>query len=193
MRAATTMLPLVSVLLAAGCATQPAPPLPSPAPAAPPPAVVAPPLPAAAGDAATPAGPCTGATLDISATPPRPDGDAETRQLIFRNTGTAPCVLSGYPGVTFVAGNAGTPVGPRAGIDGPRRTAELPAGAAATAPLRVEPVDGYPESECVPQDVRGIRVAPPGGSGGLFVPSPGRACSGEPDPPQTTVGSVTVR
>lgn len=192
---AASIVAVPVLLLSAACATVPAPAPPTgtaearfaPVPVR---SSEPPPSPAAGGPSGPP-GPCGGETLDITATAPRPDGAVVVRQLVFRNTGASTCVLSGYPGVTFVAGNAGTPVGPQAGIDGPRRTVELAAGAAATAPLRVRDVTEYPSTDCAAAQIRGIRVAPPGGRGGLFVPSPGRSCSGEVDPPQAAVGSVT--
>ena len=165
------------------------------APAAAAPTPDGPSPPASAGTDAAPAAaePCTGSTLDVSATPARPDGAGTVSDLVFRNTGPAPCMLRGYPGVSFVAGNEGTQVGPRAAISGPRAEVRLEPGRAATAPLRVRDTGGYPASACVPADVRGVRVAPPGGTGGKFVPRPGSVCSGEPDVPQATVGSVVAR
>ncbi|BBG02253.1 MULTISPECIES: DUF4232 domain-containing protein [Pseudonocardia] len=182
------------LVLAAGCA---APALPAPAPTAVPnvaavPEVVTPGPPEPAAPAG-PAGPCTGDTLDVSATPVRPDGDAGVQELIFRNTGAVACVLDGYPGVSFVAGNEGAPVGPRAAVEGPRARVQLEPGRAATAALRVTATDSYPARDCAPQEVRGIRVAPPGGTGGRFVPRPGPVCSAEPDQPQATVASVVAR
>ncbi|MBO4240458.1 DUF4232 domain-containing protein, partial [Pseudonocardia alni] len=155
----------------------------------PPPATTA----SAPADDGGPAGPCTGDTLDVSATAPRTDGPVAVADLVFRNTGSAPCVLDGYPGVAFVAGNEGTRVGPRAAIDGPRARVRLAPGAAATAPLRVRATTSYPEADCLPEQARGLRVAPPGGSGGTFVPRPGPVCSADPAPPQATVGSVAPR
>ena len=181
--------------LAAGCSA------PAPAPSAVP-NIAAAPQPAiapgeiaapAAPDPAAPAGPCTGDTLDVSATPVRPDGDAGVQEVVFRNTGPAACVLDGYPGVSFVAGNEGTPVGARAAIDGPRAQVRLEPGRAATATLRVTATESYPAGDCDPREVRGIRVAPPGGTGGRFVPRPGPVCAAEPDPPQATVASVVAR
>ncbi|WP_168169491.1 DUF4232 domain-containing protein [Pseudonocardia sp. HH130629-09] len=165
----------------------------TPAPATPDPAT---PVPASTpADPADegPAGPCTGDTLDVSATAPRTDGPAEVSYLVFRNIGDGACVLDGYPGVAFVAGNEGTRVGPRAAIDGPRARVRLARGAAATAPLRVRATASYPEADCVPEQARGLRVTPPGGSGGRSVPRPGPVCSADPAPPQTTVGSVEAR
>ncbi|MEQ3549234.1 DUF4232 domain-containing protein [Pseudonocardia nematodicida] len=186
---------LVLTALGAGCgvvtstsaAAPPSSPIPVAVPqAAPPPSDVV----AADG----PAQPCTGSTLDISATAPRRDeGGAAVQELVFRNTGELPCLMRGYPGVGFVAGNEGTRIGPRAAATGPRAELLLEPGRAATAPLRVADAADYPEAGCRAQEVRGMRVAPPGGSGGLFVPRPGAVCSGEPDVPQATVGTVTGR
>ncbi|WP_083679873.1 MULTISPECIES: DUF4232 domain-containing protein [unclassified Pseudonocardia] len=137
--------------------------------------------------------PCTGDGLDVSATPPRTDDGGTLSEIVFRNTGSAPCVLRGYPGVSFVAGNEGTPVGPRASVEGPRAEVRLEPGRAATSALRVRDTDRYPAAVCVPAEARGLRVHPPGGSGGTFVPRAGRVCSGEPHRPQVTVESVVAR
>ncbi|WP_226362435.1 DUF4232 domain-containing protein [Pseudonocardia sp. ICBG1142] len=165
----------------------------TPAPATPAPATPVPTSTLAGPADGGPAGPCTGDTLDVSATAPRTDGPAEVSYLVFRNTGDDACVLDGYPGVAFVAGNEGTRVGPRAAIDGPRARVRLAPGAAATAALRVRATGSYPEADCVPEQARGLRVTPPGGSGGRFVPRPGPVCSADPAPPQATVGSVEAR
>lgn len=184
------------LLLLAGCGNAgpdvaaPRPPVPALTAATTPPPATTPSAPA---DDGGPAGPCTGDTLDVSATAPRTDGPAAVADLVFRNTGSAPCMLDGYPGVAFVAGNEGTRVGPRAAIDGPRARVRLAPGAAATAPLRVRATTSYPEADCVPEQARGLRVAPPGGSVGTFVPRPGPVCSADPAPPQATVGSVAAR
>ncbi|WP_224388069.1 DUF4232 domain-containing protein [Pseudonocardia sp. ICBG1293] len=197
-RAAGAGAALLVLLAGCGPAGPPSPVLPSPDPAAvasaPPPApVAAPPGPGVPADERAPAGPCTGDTLDVSATAPRVEGPAAVSDLVFRNSGGAVCVLDGYPGVAFVAGNEGTRVGPRAAIDGPRARVVLAPGAAATARLRVRTAASYPDAECVPAQARGMRVAPPGGSGGRFVPRPGPVCSATPEPPQATVGSVVAR
>ena len=60
---------------------------------------------------ATPAEPCTGPGLAVSVGAPATADGVVTQALFFQNTGTAPCLLRGFPGVSFVAGNEGTRIG----------------------------------------------------------------------------------
>lgn len=138
--------------------------------------------------------PCTGPGLSMSLSAPQTAHDALTQTMFFQNTGSAPCVLRGFPAVSFVAGNEGTRVGEQALPIG-RRGDEVrlePRGAA-EATLQITRVASYDATSCRPVPVRGLRVAPPGGSGSVFVPREDTACSHpELDEPQMRVGTVGV-
>ncbi len=145
-------------------------------------------------DPDAPAGPCA-PSLAISIGPSTVSGGIASQDLIFQNTGTAPCRLRGFPSVTAVAGNEGTTVGDPAlpvGERGPQ--IRLEPLAAATVPLRVRDAAGYDAGKCRPQAARGLRVFAPGGSAPVFVPREATVCAGTRlDPPQATVGTAVAR
>jgi hypothetical protein len=97
--------------------------------------------------------------------------------LQLRNTGSAPCTLYGYPGVSWVAGAGGHQVGSaatrQANTSGAaNKTVTLAPGATASAPLDIVDAGAIPASECKPVPVRGLRVYPPGQRAALFIPLP---------------------
>lgn len=140
-------------------------------------------------------GPCTGPGLAVSVGAPARRPDAVSQDLIFQNTGTVACLLRGFPAVSFVAGNEGTRVGEQAlPVGGRGGEVRLEPRAAAVVPLRVAATSGYDAATCVPVAVRGLRVAPPGGSGSVFVTRPDTVCSGGPLPaPQMEVRTAVAR
>lgn len=89
--------------------------------------------------------------------------------LLFTNQTSSSCVLGGYPGVAYVAGNRGVQVGPvakRDGAAGPRLT--LPASGSA----RFQVVVTSPNGSCREVATRGFRVYPPDQTTALYVPFP---------------------
>jgi hypothetical protein len=106
--------------------------------------------------------------------------------LDLLNSGTTTCTISGYPGVSFVAGAAGTQVG-AAATRTPATTGltvTLPPGHAAEAALRIVDSLNYDQSTCRLTQVRGFRVYPPGETAALFVASAQKACA---DPRDVTL------
>ncbi len=96
----------------------------------------------------------------------------------FVNTGSASCTLNGYPGVSYVAGAAGSQVGNPARRMGTASRLALAPGAAAHATLRIVDYGVYDANLCRPAAVRGFRIYPPGQTASSFVASPGRTCAG---------------
>lgn len=106
------------------------------------------------------------------------------------NTGAAACVLSGHPGVSFVAGQDGHQVGASAAREGTDLTAVVLApGAHAHAQLRIANAANFDAASCRPTPVDGFRVYPPDQRASAFVPRPGTACASS-STPQLTVGPV---
>jgi hypothetical protein len=111
--------------------------------------------------------------------------------LRFTNKGSRPCVIRGFPGVSYVAGGLGAQVGPaaeRTGTEGAAVT--LAPGAVASAPLGMVQVRNYDESVCRPTPTRGLRVYPPGDTSSVFVPFGGTGCAGTPPGSQLTIGTI---
>lgn len=116
------------------------------------------------------------------------------RSVQFTNIASAPCVIQGFPGVSFVTGDNGQQVGAPADRDGeigPPVT--LAPGQTANASLQMLNGTGaYPPNEpaCAATPVRGIRVFPPDDTGALFIPLDSTACG---NPSNHTMSVRTVQ
>ena len=112
--------------------------------------------------------------------------------LRFTNSGDEPCVIAGYPGVSYVAGENAHQVGPaaaRVGSDSP--AVRLAPGEVAHATVRFLRVRNYPAQACEPTDVRALRVYPPGETAWELVSHSGTGCAGDDmSGPQLTVKPV---
>ncbi|WP_235563890.1 DUF4232 domain-containing protein [Arthrobacter sp. Soil763] len=97
-------------------------------------------------------------------------------QLILKNTGTEPCLLQGYPGVSLTAGASGEPIGAAAKRDesAPATDVLLAPGKAGKATLRYTQAANYPD--CTRTPAAGFRVYPPEDTASLFVPAAKDAC-----------------
>jgi len=100
------------------------------------------------------------------------------QDLIFTNSTRHRCELTGFPGVSYVAGDDGHQVGPAAEMSGERGGPVIldPAGTA-KAQLQLADVRLFDADTCMPTPVRGLRVYPPGDTASLFVPRDGTGCS----------------
>ncbi|MBP2321679.1 hypothetical protein JOF56_002064 [Kibdelosporangium banguiense] len=136
-------------------------------------------------------GECKAASLKLSIG----NGDAAAgtvyRQLVFTNIGAAPCVLQGFPGVSYVAGDDGHQVGPAAVRVGTKGEAITVApGASAEAPVGFTQVRNFDEAVCKPTAVRGLRVYPPQETASMFIPLEGTGCAGNPPGQQLSVKTI---
>jgi hypothetical protein len=128
----------------------------------------------------TQAGPglCKAATLS-AATDSSGGGAAGSvyMKLNLTNTGTAPCLLKGYPGVSLTANADGAPIGAAATRDETTPVADvlLAPGQIGTAVLRYTQAANY--SDCTLMDAAGYRIYPPEDTASLFLPQPTSACS----------------
>lgn len=113
------------------------------------------------------------------------------RALAFINTGRSTCVIQGFPGVSFVAGDDGHQVGEpaiRQGIKG--QAIRLTPGSTAMVALGFADIGAYDPAQCEPTAVRGLRVYPPHDTRSAFVSYPTTACAGSPPSPHLTVTTV---
>lgn len=182
----------------AGSAAAPAPG--APAPEAPAPEATTPattpaaaPAPATTNSPTTPVDPSICRSTALSVTLGGAEGAAGTvyASLKFTNTGPNPCVLHGFPGVSYVSGDNGNQVGPAAERDGVKGAAvSLPHGGVASAQLGMVRVLNYDPSACHPTPIKGLRVYPPGETASVFVPFRGTGCSSNPPGPQLRVKTI---
>ncbi|QFV00182.1 Chitinase [Luteimicrobium xylanilyticum] len=100
--------------------------------------------------------------------------------LVLKNTGSSPCQLQGWPGVSFVGDDNGTQLGAAATFDrsSPHATVTLLPNGHAHAPLKIAQAANYDKSTCKPQKADGLRVYVPGETHSIFVKASGlTACT----------------
>ena len=126
-------------------------------------------------DAQRAGGTCSAGQLAGSLTPQQGAAGSVIASLTLINNGSAPCTLSGYPGVSFVDAN-GAPVGAPASRDASGAgTVTLQPGASASAGVRITQ-PGVIGQVYNPHQAAGVRVYPPGSYESLVVAYSGQAC-----------------
>lgn len=114
-------------------------------------------------------GTCT--VNQLSVTLGRGNGAAgsEIVPIVFTNTGSSSCTLTGYPGVSFVGDGNGTQLGAAANEDGSVAIVpnSLAPGDTVSAQLRITQAGNYSGCTVVPAD--GLRVYPPHSYEAVFV------------------------
>ena len=124
---------------------------------------------------AAPAGVCDASSLAGSLQPVDAGMGSVHYQLVLTNTGSQPCVLSGYPGVSY-ADAAGQPVGipasraPEAGA-----AVTVAPGQSASAGLRETGAGSYGQV-CNPHETSALVVYPPGSTEALSIAHSTQAC-----------------
>ena len=97
--------------------------------------------------------------------------------LILTNSGTEPCLLRGFAGVSLTADANGAPIGAAAARDESTPAADvlLAPGQAGAATLRYSQAANHPD--CTMAPAAGFRVYPPEDTASLFIAQPRDACS----------------
>jgi len=123
-------------------------------------------------------GPCKAATLTAS-TDATGGGAAGSvyEKLILTNSGTAPCVVEGFAGVSLAADANGEPIGEPATRETttPVTRIELAPGKSAWAEIRYTQAGNY--GDCTKVPAAGLRIYPPNDTASLFVTEQHDACS----------------
>lgn len=138
------------------------------------------PSPSATATSAAPAAPglCKAASL-TAATDATGGGAAGSiyEKLILTNSGTAPCILEGFAGVSLTVDANGEPIGEPATRETtvPVTKVELAPGKSAWAEIRYTQAGNY--GDCTKVAAAGFRIYPPNDTASLFVPEPHDACS----------------
>jgi hypothetical protein len=137
---------------------------------------------------------CTSAELTVTLGPSEGAAGSVYRPLVFANTGNRTCELTGFPGVSYVAGDDGHQIGPAAEMSGPRGgEVRMTPGGSSAAQLQLVQVLNFDPAVCRPTPVRGLRIYPPGETASLFVPMDGTGCAGNPPGPQLVVKTIAPR
>jgi hypothetical protein len=129
---------------------------------------------------APPAGPALCKAAGLSAATDASGGGAAGSvymKLNLTNTGSEPCVLRGFAGVSLAADAAGAPIGAPATRDETTAPTDvlLAPGQTGSAVLRYTQAGNYPD--CAMVDAAGYRIYPPEDTASLFLPQPTKACS----------------
>jgi hypothetical protein len=132
----------------------------------------------------------TCAVGDLRVTLGAPSGAAGStiRPIVFTNTGSGPCELHGFPGVSFVGDGNGTQLGAAADQDqsAPVTQYTLQPGDAVHALLKI--VQAANVAGCTAKTADGLRVYPPHSSDAVFVKASGlTACT------ESTVHLLTIQ
>ena len=136
--------------------------------------------PSAQPTSAAPAGPSECKAASLTATTDSTGGGAAGsiyEKLILTNSGSAPCILEGFAGVSLTADASGAPIGEPATRETttPVTKIELAPGKAAWAELRYTQAGNY--GDCTKVAAAGYRVYPPNDTASLFIAEPHDACS----------------
>lgn len=111
--------------------------------------------------------------------------------LEFTNTGDSACTMTGYPGVSLVAGD-GEQIGSaaeRSPQQGEGTTVRLAPGDTTRVDLQVAQAGNYDDAECEPSEASGFRVYPPDELDAMYLPYDGlTGCQNE----DVTLLEVTV-
>ncbi len=100
------------------------------------------------------------------------------RPLLITNSSSKPCLVQGFPGVSYVAGADGHQVGKDAFREGSKGNAvKLNPGQTAAADLQFVNVQNFDSNTCQPTAVKGLRIYLPQETASNFLPSEGTGCA----------------
>jgi hypothetical protein len=102
---------------------------------------------------------------------------ATYQSVVFTNTGGAPCMLRGYPGVSFVDASGAQIGKPAAHTPGKEKTVTLAPSGQASATLKQPDSGAFPRSSCHQKTANRLKVYPPGQRAALFVNDTAQVCS----------------
>ena len=116
---------------------------------------------------------------------------SEYSHLTFTNTGGTTCVMTGWPGVSYVGDRNGTQIGSPADRTGSATVISLKPGAAATAQLK-EAAAGNFDADCIITPADGLRIYPPNTKAAVFLAHTVEACAA-PSKHLLTIGPVRLK
>lgn len=100
------------------------------------------------------------------------------RPLLIKNASSKPCLIQGFPGVSYVAGADGHQVGKDAFREGTKGNAvKLNPGQSAASDIQFVNVQNFDPGTCQPTPVKGLRIYLPQETASNFVPSEGTGCA----------------
>lgn len=121
---------------------------------------------------------CSVHDLDITVKEPEGGAAAGSRYLllIFKNTSTQTCRITGHAGVSFVGKGNGTKLGHSAKWSGKAKKIKLKPDKTAPELVKIGQAHNYDSKECVPTTADGFRVYPPHSYSSVLVKHKTDAC-----------------
>lgn len=187
-RLAVTVTALACAVTVAGCAS----PSSSSSAGGPSATPTTPAAPATSGSAPSSAPASSRSPAVVTSPPPCPNGSLQVKQGVaqgyaggvyqvidFTNTSGSTCTLTGYPGVSLVAGPSNAQIGLAAerSTATPVKQVTLAPGATANALLQIVNALNYPSASCGPTMASALKIYPPGQTAPVFLPNTSNGCS----------------
>ncbi|MDH6129231.1 DUF4232 domain-containing protein [Kitasatospora sp. GP82] len=130
---------------------------------------------------------CTTGQLSVQQKNPGVAAGQYYSMLIFTNTSTTACTLTGYPGVSYVTQNGVQSGNAADHTPGNVTTVTLKPGGTASALLHgSNGISGHDPAQCQLSPAQGVRIYPPNQTAALFLPWQTQHCAG------ATIHSLTI-
>ncbi|MFI7666222.1 DUF4232 domain-containing protein [Nocardia sp. NPDC049526] len=173
------LLTAATVATVSGCGSEPSTPDTTSNSAGPAPQVVsgssAAPVPARDSNAAAPQ--CRTSDLAAGLGPETAAAGTVAFPIVFTNNGSGPCVLEGFPGVSYATGSDSAPIGAAAAHEGTSSgPVQLASGGQASALVFAVNVHNIPPEQCQPVAAPGLRIYPPDNTASLYLERAATAC-----------------
>ncbi|QMU67603.1 DUF4232 domain-containing protein [Streptacidiphilus sp. P02-A3a] len=132
-----------------------------------------------AGTAAAGTAECASSQLSVAQVNPSVGAGQYYSTLVFTNTSGGSCVMTGYPGVSYVVANGVQSGNPAVRAGGTASTVTLAPGGKADAVLHdSNGISGYSPQQCRLTPALGLRIYPPDNKAALFLPWSTSHCAG---------------
>jgi uncharacterized protein DUF4232 len=131
----------------------------------------------------TPSGPTPCATSSLKVTVPTGNGNAAAGSsyypIEFANVSGTSCSLYGFPGVSFVTTQGGSPIGPAATRNPavPKTLVTLAPGQTVHAELQVVDAENYPPADCGMVTAHWLKIYPPNQTAPVYVSFSAQTCT----------------
>ncbi|MFX0577825.1 DUF4232 domain-containing protein [Nocardia nepalensis] len=144
----------------------------------------------AASDSNAVASQCRASDLAAALGPESAAAGSVAFPIVFTNNGSGPCLLEGFPGVSYATGPDSAPVGAPAAREGASSgPVQLDPGGQASALVFAVNVHNIPPEQCQPTAVPGLRIYPPDNTASLYLERTATACGNG----QVTTTQLRVR
>lgn len=134
---------------------------------------------------------CATSQLSVAQVNPSVGAGQYYSTLVFTNTSSSSCTMTGYPGVSYVVANGVQSGNPAVRAGGAGSTVTLAPGGKADSVLHdSNGISGYSPQQCQLTPAQGLRIYPPNNKAALFLPWNTSHCAGLSIHP-LSIGPVT--